>query len=170
MENSLSKRSVSSVVYNFIFADFEEATDKEKFGNQNQIPRHDNIIKNFVNIELFHKEDVKQEDCIGWITIMEKGEEELRQILRNENIGIEDRKKIAEGINNGFRYLDQIGINHYDQKLKNILLLNGVPKIIDFGLVNEETGRRGYREMGYTRRGSKFRHNVALCKFIRKIS
>ena len=44
--------------------------------------------------------------------------------------------------------------------------MNGVPKIIDFGLVSEKTGRIGYREMGYTRRGSKFQNEVALRKLI----
>ena len=49
------------------------------------MPKHKNIIKNFVNIELFHKNDLKQEDCIGWITIMEKAEEDLRTVLKEEN-------------------------------------------------------------------------------------
>jgi tRNA A-37 threonylcarbamoyl transferase component Bud32 len=124
------------------------------------------VIKNFVNVELFHKKDKNQEDCLGWITIMEKAGEDLRKILKEEKIGIEERKKIAEGIANGFVYLNKIGIWHYDRKLENILLLNGIPKIIDFGLVYETTGRNGYREMGYARRGSKFRVQAALRKFI----
>jgi len=130
------------------------------------MPKHENIIKNFVNIELFHKKDLKKEDCIGWITIMEKAEEDLRTVLKKEKIGIEKRKKIAEGILNGFVYLKNIGIGHFDRKLENILLKDGIPKIIDFGLIYEKTGRTGYREMGYARKGSKFRENTALCKFI----
>jgi len=133
------------------------------------MPKHKNIIKNFVNIELFHKKDLKKEDCIGWITIMEKADEDLRIVLKDEKIAIEKRKKIAEGIFDGFVYLENIGIGHYDQKLENILLINGIPKIIDFGLIYEETGRSGYREMGYTRKGSKFRNYAALCKSFRKI-
>ena len=130
------------------------------------MPKHENIIKNFINIELFHKKDLKKEDCIGWITIMEKADEDLRTVLKDEKIGIEKRRKIAEGIFYGFIYLVEIGIEHYDPKLENILLMNGIPKIIDFGLICEETGRSGYREMGYARKGSKFRNNHALCKFI----
>ena len=76
------------------------------------MPKHKNIIKNFVNIELFHKKDLKKEDCIGWITIMEKAEEDLRTILKEEKIGIEKRKKIAGGILDGFVYFQNIGINH----------------------------------------------------------
>ena len=130
------------------------------------MPKHKNIINNFVNIELFHKQDLKKEDCIGWITIMEKAEEDLRTILKDEKIGIEKRKKIAEGILDGFVNLEKIGINHFDRKLENIVLMDGIPKIIDFGLICETTGRSGYREMGYARKGSKFRTNIALCKFI----
>ena len=154
------------ILFIFYSLDFETATDKEEPGNDNQIPKHENVIKNFVNVELFHKKDKNQADCLGWITIMEKAGEDLRSILKANKIGLEERKKIAEGILNGFVYLKKIGINHYDRKMKNILMLNGIPKIIDFGLVYETSGRNGYRKMGYTRRGSKFRDNRALCKFI----
>jgi serine/threonine protein kinase len=130
------------------------------------MPKHENVIANFVNIELFHKKDSKNEDCLGWITIMEKGGEDLRKILKEEKIGIEERKKIAEGIKNGFEYLKKIGILHFDLKMENVLMVDGIPKIIDFGLVCEYSGRSGYREMGYARRGSKFREYRALCKFI----
>jgi serine/threonine protein kinase len=91
---------------------------------------------------------------------------DLRKILKEEKIGIEERKKIAKGIWNGNRYLEKIGIHHFDLKMENILMVGGIPKIIDFGLVNDNTGRSGYREMGYARRGSKFRNERALCKFI----
>ena len=130
------------------------------------MPKHENVIKNFVNIELFHKKDAKQEDCVGWITIMEKAGEDLRTVLKEERIDIQERKNIAKGIWDGLAYLVKVGIGHLDGKLENFLLKNGVPKIIDFGLVRELTGRSGYRQMGYARIGSKFRQNVALCKFL----
>ena len=130
------------------------------------MPKHENVIKNFVNVELFHKEDSNKEDCLGWITIMEKADVDLRTILKEEKINIEERKKIAEGIENGYRYLLKIGITHLDLKLENVLLVDGIPKIIDFGLVYEITGRSGYRQMGYTRNGSKFRNGYSLRKFI----
>ena len=38
----------------------------------NRIPKHKNIIKNYVNFELFHKND--KEDCLGWVTVMEKAD------------------------------------------------------------------------------------------------
>ncbi|CBY14413.1 unnamed protein product [Oikopleura dioica] len=142
--------------------DYEKAVNKEKSGKENQMPKHKNIIKNFVNIELFHKKDVKKEDCIGWITIMEKADEDLRTVLKKEKIGIEKRKKIAEGILVGIVHLQNIGIWHCDRKLENILLMDGIPKIIDFGLIRDRIGRSGYYEMGYARKGSKFRNNCAL--------
>jgi serine/threonine protein kinase len=150
----------------FYVLDYETAADKEKSGNSKQIPKHENVIKNFVNVELFHKKDKNQEDCLGWITIMERAGEDLRKILKEEKIGIEERKKTAEGLLNGIVYFAKIGIHHFDLKMENILMVNGIPKIIDFGLVYEKSGRSGYREMGYARRGSKFRVQAALRKFI----
>ena len=104
----------------------------------NKIPKQENVIANIVNIELFHKdsspcfEDWKQEDCLGWITIMEKGGKNLRKILKEEKIEIEERKKIAEGIWNGKNYLEEIGIGHFDLKMENVLMVDGIPKIIDY--------------------------------------
>ena len=117
------------------------------------------MIRNFANCEI--KEDG---DCVGWITVMEKAESDLRKVLKEETIQIAERKKIARAIFDGFIYLMDIGITNFDQKLENILLKNGEPKIIDFGLVRETSGRSGYRQMGYARSGSKYRWNNALCK------
>ena len=130
------------------------------------MPIHKNVIRNYVNVEIFYNEDSEKEDCVGWITIMEKADEDLRTVLKEERIDIGERKNIATGILDGLVYLVKVGIVHLDRKLENVLLKNGVPKIIDFGLVREETGRSGYRQMGYARTGSKFRVNTALCKFL----
>ena len=135
------------LIFKFNFSDFEKAVKKDESEKANQMPKHENVIKNFVNIELFHKKDLKKEDCVGWITIMEKAGEDLRTVLKEEKIGIEERKKTAGGILDGNNYLAKIGILHFDRKLENILLVDGIPKFIDFGLVAEESGRRGYREI-----------------------
>ena len=96
---------------------------------------------------------------------MEKAEKEhLRTVLKGENISIDDRKDIATKVLDGFKYLTSIGINHYDFKMENILLMNGIPKVIDYGLIYDITGRESYREMAYVRRGSKFKHQCALCR------
>ena len=75
-----------------IFSDFVAAVDEEESGNENQIPKHVNVIKNFVNVELFHKKDKNQEDCLGWITIMEKAGKDLRKILKEEKIVIHPKQ------------------------------------------------------------------------------
>ena len=115
-----------------------------------------------MNVEFFHEKDEDKEDCLGWLTIMEKAGDNLRKLLREEKINIKARRKIAWGIKNGIKYLEKCGLKHLDLKLENFLMLNGEVKIIDYGLVQEETGRNGYRKMGYTRRGSKYKYAPAL--------
>ena len=107
-----------------------------------------------------------QEDCLGWVTIMEKADTDLRTVLKKKNPGMEVRKRIARAIRIGLNYLEEIGIEHSDVKLENFLLQDGVVKIIDFGLVAETSGRIAYRQMGYARKGSKFRNQEALGKLI----
>ncbi|CBY40201.1 unnamed protein product [Oikopleura dioica] len=126
------------------------------------VPIHENVVKNYANVELFQIDDENEEDCLGWITILQKCDKNIRNELKNESLDLEERKKIAIGLRRGFRYLAYVGIYHYDRKLENFLLLGGVVKICDFGLVEERTRRRSYREMGYCRRGSKYRNPNAL--------
>jgi len=49
----------------------------------------------------------------------------------------------------------------------NFLLFGEVAKICDFGVVTERSGRKSYTNLGYARRGSKYRNAGALCKFFR---
>ena len=131
------------------------------------MPFHENIVQNYANVELFQIDDENEKDCLGWITILEKCDGNIRTELKNENLDLEERKKIAKGLKNGFKYLEKVGIYHYDKKLENFLLVGVVVKICDFGLVWEVTGRKSYRQMGYCRRGSKFKEQMALCKFLK---
>ena len=96
---------------------------------------------------------------------MEKCEGDLQAALKKENLILDQRKKIATGIKTGFQYLEKIGIDHFDRNLSNFLLIGNQVKICDFGLVEEFSGRRSYRQLGYTRRGSKYKRRLALCKF-----
>ena len=149
--------------------DFKRAVEGEKSNEEHLMPIHENIIRNYVNVEIFCNEDGDRKDCLGWITILEKADEDLRTVLKEERIGLEERKKIWEGMYNGAVYLVKVGISHYDQKLENVLLLGGIPKLIDFGLVYLDSGfrgRSGYKKMGYARMGSKYEWLNALCKFI----
>ncbi|CBY12417.1 unnamed protein product [Oikopleura dioica] len=144
-----------------LISDFEKAEDLNK-DEKAVVPIHANIVKNFANVELFQIGDENEEDCLGWITILEKCDGNVRTELKNESLKLEERKKLAIGLEAGFDYLVKVGINHCDQKLENFLILGGVVKICDFGLVDEKTGRRSYRQMGYSRRGSKYRNSDAL--------
>ena len=112
------------------------------------MPIYENIVQNYANVELFQIDDENEKDCLGWITILEKCDGNIRNELKNENLDLEERKKIAKGLEDGFYYLGKVGIYHYDKKLENFLLLGGVAKICDFGLVWEVTGRKNYRQMG----------------------
>ena len=95
---------------------------------------------------------------------MEKCDSDLRSRLKKEDLNLEERKRILIGVQDGLAYLETIGIEHHDKKPENILLKDGEPKWIDFGTLAEETSRRSYREIGYTRRGSKYRVSRFLCK------
>ena len=95
---------------------------------------------------------------------MEKCDGDLQKALKKDNLNFDERKKITTGIEAGFGYLKKIGIDHCDKKLSNLLLIGDEVKICDFGLVQEKSGRRSYRQLGYTRRGSKYKDDQALCK------
>jgi len=129
------------------------------------VPIHENVIRHYVNVELYDSGDVNEEDCLGWITIMEKCEGDLREELKRDTLDLEERKKIARGIQSGIKYLFKVGIEHKDRKLANYLLIGDVVRICDFGLVRENSGRKSYRNLGYTRKGKKYRFESALCKF-----
>ena len=96
---------------------------------------------------------------------MEKCDSDLRSRLKEDDLSLEARKKIAIGVQEGKNYLWSIGIEHCDRKPENILLKNEDSKWTDFGLINEETARESYRMMGYARKGSKYRSARYLSKF-----
>ena len=118
------------------------------------------MIRNFANFEI-----KEERECVGWVTIMEKCDSDLRSLLKEEKLNLEQRKRVAVGVRSGEEYLGKVGIYHYDKKAENILVKNGVAKWIDFGLIAETSGRESYRQMGYARRGTKYRYWKYLCKF-----
>ncbi|CBY11139.1 unnamed protein product [Oikopleura dioica] len=102
---------------------YKKALDK-KHDEDFVVPIHENVIRNIVNIEIYEKGDDKCEDCLGWITIMEECDCDLREKLKNNNPTLEERKNIATGISAGLNYLEKIGINHHDKKPSNFLLID----------------------------------------------
>ncbi|CBY40980.1 unnamed protein product [Oikopleura dioica] len=150
-----------------LISDYETAIDydhknDEKNNEDFVVPIHENVIRHYVNVELYDSGDVNKEDCLGWITIMEKCEGNLRDKLKRDKLDLEERKKIARGIQSGIKYLEKVGIKHKDRKLANYLLIGDVVRICDFGLVTEYSGRKSYRNLGYTRKGKKHRKEFAL--------
>jgi len=140
---------------------FRKATKDDNW--EDTIPIHPNVIKNIANVELFYTHDEDYEDCLGWITLMEKGDEQnLHRLLRKKKLTIEQRRLLAIELRKGLQYLFEIGLEHNDQKLENIVLFGETPKWIDFGVMQDHTGNESFRRMGYVRRGSKFRHFQAL--------
>ena len=131
------------------------------------VPIHENIVRNFANVEIFDDGDEYEEDCLGWITIMEKCKGNLHKALRSGTPTLEERKNIAKGIRAGLKYLEKVGIEHNDKKLANFLLIGDVAKICDFGIIHENSGRKSYRQLGYARRGSKYQESQALCMFLK---
>jgi serine/threonine protein kinase len=129
------------------------------------IPQHGNVIAHFANCEIKIDGEV-----VGWMTAMELCETDLRKLLKNENESpaFDERKKIAIGVRNGEEYLINVGIEHFDMKPENVLMKNGIPKITDFGVIEEQSGRESYRQMGYARRGTKNRKPGFLCKFLNR--
>ena len=67
----------------------------DKNNEDDVVPIHENVVQNYANIELFFADDENEEDCIGWITIMEKCEKNLRNELKKDNLNLEVRKKIG---------------------------------------------------------------------------
>ncbi|CAK7995074.1 Protein kinase [uncultured virus] len=56
-----------------------------------------------------------------------------------ESLTIDERKKIVNMITIGLADLEDLGIIHGDIKVENIIILDGFPKIIDFGIVTGKT-------------------------------
>ncbi|CBY13560.1 unnamed protein product [Oikopleura dioica] len=144
-----------------LLSDFQAATDSTQKDNA-VVPVHENVVRNYANIELFHKEDLNEEDCLGWMTVVEKCESHLQATLKYEDLTLDMRKNLARGLMSGLNYLEHIGILHLDRKLSNFLLIADTIKVCDYGLVQDISGRKSYSQMGYSRKGSKYRYQGAL--------
>jgi len=65
---------------------------------------------------------------------MQLCEYDLLEYARNRDLSEKDRFLLIEGIIDGLDYLHQNGIIHRDLRPENVLLLNNIPKLSDFGI------------------------------------
>ena len=95
------------------------------FEKLRSFPIHPNIIHSF-SIEF----------PIGPAILLEVGEITLESILksRNKKLTFEEKINIFKQILSGVQSLHSNGIIHQDIKPANILFVNGIPKLCDFGL------------------------------------
>ena len=111
-------------------------------------------------MEIFHRDDVDEKDCLGWITVSSRAECDLATALQQNKLDIEERKCIILQLKNVLNYLTSLNLIYFDLKLQNILLLKKDSKyqmrLADFGIMCEASGKSSFREMGYIRSGSKF--------------
>ena len=60
-----------------------------------------------------------QRDCLGWITVMELADTDLWKILEKNLVSWIERKRLLLELYDGYKYLEQIGIHHYDLKVNH---------------------------------------------------
>ena len=60
-------------------------------------------------------------DCLGWITVMELADTDLWKTLEQNQISWSDRKILLSQLYDAFKYLESIGIHHYDLKVNERL-------------------------------------------------
>ena len=107
------------------------------------IPHHPNLLYNYINVEIFHEEDEKEEDCIGWITVSSRAACDLATALEKNRISIDERKNIIIQLKNVLYYLKSVSLIYFDLKLQNILLIrnkqngNFEMRLADFGIMCE---------------------------------
>jgi len=88
---------------------------------------------NHPNIATVH--DVGEQDGVTFIVMELMRGESLRDLVRDEPLGLESAVKIATGIAAGLARAHSEGVLHRDLKPDNVVLTDeGVPKILDFGL------------------------------------
>ena len=80
------------------------------------MPKHEHVIKHLANVEIFVAGD--QHDCLGWITVMELADTDLWKILEKNLVSWSERKRLLLELYDGYKYLEQIGIHHYDLKVR----------------------------------------------------
>ncbi len=122
-----------------------------RYNNEVEVLRKLKGHKNIIEIIDWGIEDSGQYKY--YYIVMEMAEENLDDIV-NKGLTINKKLEIYEQILDGVKYIHSKNIIHRDLKPKNILIKDGIIKIIDFGITLDELRERITRTDEWV--GSKF--------------
>jgi serine/threonine protein kinase len=88
-----------------------------------QNPAHPNLIQSF-SIDF----------PLGPAVLLELGQETLDDKIKSMSLSLEQSMDIMRHILSAVKFLHSIRISHHDLKPNNIIFVDGVPKLLDFGL------------------------------------
>jgi len=110
---------------------------------------------------------------LGPAVLLELGQETLDDKIKSLSLSFEQTMEIMRQILRAVKFLHSIRISHHDLKPNNIIFVDGVPKLLDFGLSyhweNDDTfsryncGTQGYKHPNPT---TNHAQDVFSCCFI----
>jgi serine/threonine protein kinase len=110
---------------------------------------------------------------LGPAVLLELGQETLDDKIKSMSLSLEQTMEIMRQILSAVAFLHSIGISHHDLKPNNIIFVDGVPKLLDFGLSycwetddsfrRHNSGTQGYKHRNPTTNPAQ---DVFSCVFI----
>jgi serine/threonine protein kinase len=139
-------------------------------------------IQNEVNIFAFLRQNSAHPNLIqsfpidfplGPAVLLELGQETLDKKIESMSLSLEQTMEIMRQILSAVAFLHSIRISHHDLKPNNIIIVDGVPKLLDFGLSycwetddsfrRHNSGTQGYKHPNPTTNQAQ---DVFSCCFI----
>lgn len=126
------------------------------FQHLSQNPQHQNLIRSF-SIEF----------PLGPAILLELGQETLDDKIKSESLSFQQTIELMRQILSAVAFLHSIGISHHDLKPNNIIFVDGVPKLFDFGLSYRlETGDSFRSHHGGT---NGYKHKTAINNYAQDV-
>ena len=132
------------------------------FSLLSQNPQHQNLICSF-----------PIEFPLGPAIFLELGQETLDDKIKSEFLSFQQTIELMRQILSAVAFLHSIGISHHDLKPNNIIFVNGVQKLFDFGLSYRWETENSFRShhggtLGYKHKTarSNYGQDVFSCCFI----
>lgn len=132
------------------------------FQHLSQNPQHQNLIRSF-----------PIEFPLGPAILLELGQETLDDKIKSGSLSFQQTIELMRQILSAIAFLHSIGISHHDLKPNNIIFVDGVQKLFDFGLSyrwetddsfrSHHGGTNGYK---HKTAGSNYGQDVFSCCFI----